>query len=276
VTCADDTSEGLTNFLWELGAVGVVEDDALHAYFPPPGTPADLAGAVTDYLDGLRALGHSASGLPVVTPVEDEPWADAWKAHFTPIALGRRLLIAPPWDVPESSRVRVVIEPGRAFGTGGHGSTTGSLVVMERQLEGGRDVGRALDAGTGSGILAVAATLLGVSEVIAIDEDPEAVTAARANAERNGVASRIRCVMADVATYQTAPLPLVVANILAPTHVRLAATYRRLVEPGGILIVGGSLEAEAPDVVAALERQGFALRDREVIEGWATLAFTAP
>ena len=96
MACANDTSEGLTNFLWELGAVGVVEDDALHAYFPPTCTPADLAGAVTAYLDGLRALGHWANGMPVVTPVEDEPWADAWKAHFTPILLGRRLLIAPP------------------------------------------------------------------------------------------------------------------------------------------------------------------------------------
>ena len=231
---------------------------------------------MSTYLGSLRALGHAADGEPVVTAVQDEPWADAWRAHFAPIEIGRRLLIAPPWDVPESSRVRVIIEPGRAFGTGRHGSTLGSLVLLERHLERGHTIGRMLDAGTGSGILAVAAALLGVPEVVAIDEDPDAVAAAGANAERNGVASRLRCAVADVATYRIAPVPLVVANILAPTHVRLASVYRRLVASGGILIVGGLLETEAPAVTEALEGQGFAARDDTVVEGWATLALTAP
>ena len=266
----------LTNFLWELGAVGVVEDEALRAYFPPTSSPGDLTRSVVTYLEGLRALGHAARGVPVVSAVRDEPWADAWKAHFAPIEIGQRLLIAPPWDVPESSRLRVVIEPGRAFGTGRHGSTLGSLLVLERQIDEGADVARVLDAGTGSGILAIAAALLGAPEVLAIDEDPEAVTAARANAERNGVAARVHCAEADVATYRAPPVTLLVANILAPTHVRLAAAYRRLLAPGGVLIVGGSLDAEAPGVTEGLERQGFMARDSAVVEGWATLAFRAP
>jgi ribosomal protein L11 methyltransferase len=266
----------LTNFLWELGAVGVVEDGGLHAYFPPSAAPADLVRAVTAYLEGLRSLGHAAAGEPVVVPLEDQPWAEAWKAHFAPMAIGRRLMVAPPWDVPDRGRIPVVIEPGRAFGTGRHESTAGALVVTERQLEGRAASTEVLDLGTGSGVLAIAAALLGVPHALGIDTDPEAIAAARVNCQRNGVADRVTCEVADVATLEVPPRALVVANILAPAHVRLASAYRRLVAANGVLIVGGLLDVEAPPVTDALRGQGFVPCDDEVIAGWSTLAFTAP
>src|SRR5207244_3616725 len=129
-----DLAEGLTNLAWERGALGVVGEERpgrgprLRAFFPGTVFASALEASVREYLDGLRELGFEpATGLSVVA-LADENWADAWRAHFTPRPVGRRLLIAPPWDRPAAhGRTVITIEPGRAFGTGHHGSTVGRL-----------------------------------------------------------------------------------------------------------------------------------------------------
>jgi ribosomal protein L11 methyltransferase len=301
VPVPDDVSEGLTNFLWELGALGVVEDGALCAFFPPESAPAILDARVRAYLEGLGALGYAVDGAtPSVTPVTDRLWAEAWKEHFRPIAVGTRLLIAPPWDVPTSSRTVIVIEPGRAFGTGHHGSTAGCLVLLERLLghrrtsrrtalapassdprRAGPTIDRALDLGTGSGILAIAAARLGVPSVLAVDEDPDAIAAATANSERNDVTDRVRCALADAhvaggvercARDRRGAFRLVLANLLTTTHRGLADRYRALVAPGGRLVLGGMLTHEAHGVADFLAGSGFDAVDREVVDGWTSLA----
>ena len=321
-------SEGLTNLVWELGALGVVEDEVLRAFFPPDAAPRALRARVRRYLDGLRALGYAVADVaPTVLPVVEEAWAEAWKAHFRPIEVGRRLLVAPPWDTPATPRLTLVIEPGRAFGTGHHGSTSGCLVLLERLCEAppaaragqdrpasppGRErprsprgrssaqaarpgptagrragesetggglrgprpepIARALDLGTGSGILAIAAARLGVPEVLAVDTDPDAIVAAIANAARNGVPDRVRCAVADAAELAAGGFPLVLANLLAAAHLALGARYRRLLSPGGTLILGGILEHEAGAVAGALAAAGLVPHDREMVDGWASLA----
>ncbi len=271
VPLSEHISEGLTNLVWELGALGVVEDEGLRAFFPPDVVPGTLDARVREYLEDLRALGFSVvDSPPVVTPLADEAWAEAWKAYFRPIEVGTRLLVAPPWDVPSTSRLTIVIEPGRAFGTGHHGTTAGCLVLLERLCGA---VGQALDLGTGSGILAIAAAKLGVEQVHAVDSDPDAIAAAVANAARNGVADRVRCAMADAAEITSAGAPLVVANLLASTHLGFGALYARLVAPGGRLLLGGMLDHEAAGVTEALGTRGFTASDREVADGWASLTF---
>jgi ribosomal protein L11 methyltransferase len=131
---------------------------------------------------------------------------------------------------------------------------------------------RAIDLGTGSGILAIAAARLGVAEVDAVDSDPDAVTSAAANVERNGLGARVRCALADVATLHMARAPLVMANLLAAAHRALGPRYRRLVAPGGVIVLGGLLDAEADDVAAAMTVHGFTRRDSHSVEGWTTLA----
>ena len=199
VPASAEVSEGLTNFLWEQGALGVVEEETpaspprLRAFFPEATSSTTLSRAVSDYLASLRALGLQVNGgEPQVAPLLDEPWAEAWRQAFSPQRVGRRLLIVPPWETPtaKTGRRTIIIEPGRAFGTGTHGSTQGCLLLLEGLLD-RSPVTHALDIGTGTGILAIAAGALGVPRVTALDTDPDAVTAAKANAARNGMAEEI-------------------------------------------------------------------------------------
>ena len=278
----DATSEALTNFLWEQSALGVVEEQVgagpatLRAFFPDTTPPGPLDERVRAYLGSLGALGLAVPAAPTIAALADRDWGHAWREHFRPLPVGRRLLVAPPWDVPEApDRIVLIIEPGRAFGTGHHGSTATCLGLLERTLEAG-PVPSALDLGTGSGILAIAAARLGVARILGVDEDPDAVAAATGNAERNGVASRIECRLADAATLQAAPAPLVLANLLTAAHVKLAAGYRRLLTPGGTLVLGGILDAEAEVVGRAVGRHGLEPADALSIDGWTALGFRAP
>jgi ribosomal protein L11 methyltransferase len=278
VDAGEDATEALTNFLWELGAVGVVEEAApgvparLRAFFAAAAESTGLAARVDAYLAGLRALGLTAGAAATLAPVADADWAAAWREHFRPITVGRTLLVTPPWETPAASdRVVLAIEPGRAFGTGHHGTTAGCLELLESLVAAERPA-RALDLGTGSGILAIAAARLGVPEVLACDTDPDAVAATEGNAARNGVAGRVRAVVADVATLATAPAPLVLANLLAAAHRALASRYRELVGAGGALVVGGLLDAEADDVTAVLTAHGFRREATRSLEGWTSLA----
>lgn len=277
-----DLSEGLTNLAWELGALGVVEEErpgsgaTLRAFFPETVAAATLEESVRQYLDGLRELGFAPARNLRVAALADENWAEAWRAHFTPRPVGRRLLIVPPWDGHAADgRLVITIEPGRAFGTGHHGTTAGCLEAIEAVVE--RDhPSRMLDVGTGSGILAIAAARLGVGAVLAVDDDPDAVACAMANAARNHVSDRVRCVLADAAALREPRVPLLVANILSAAHRRLAEQYRRSLAAGGTLLLGGILDAEATDVVAALADHELAYRTSWSVEGWTTLELRAP
>jgi ribosomal protein L11 methyltransferase len=283
---SDDISEGLINFIWELGALGVVEDGDLHAFFPPGTAPALLDARIRGYLDSLRQLGFTAPAAPILAPLVEEPWAEAWREHFAPLAVGARLLIVPPWMVTanavagaldergrDSRRIQIRIEPGRAFGTGQHGSTASCLVLLERAVA-RTPVERALDIGTGSGILAIAAARLGVSQVLAIDTDPDAVANAASNARLNGLAHRVRCEVGDAGMlYPPAPAGLVVANLLAAAHARLASHYGLLLEPAGTLIVGGILDREVIGIRETFASAALTPLDEERVGGWAALAF---
>lgn len=279
VAVPPDASEGLTNLVWELGALGVVEEERppgaaqLRAFFPDAVDGGAIVKSVDVYLGALHSLGFARAAGPAIATVAEEDWAQAWRVHFAPLAIGRRLLVAPPWEKPpDDGRLVLRLEPGRAFGTGQHGTTAGCLELLEAIIERARPA-RAIDLGTGSGILAIAAARLGVSEILAIDSDPDAVASATANVERNGLAGRVTCEVADAAAMTAAAAPLVLANLLAAAHRALAPSYARLVVAGGTLVVGGCLDGEADDVTGVLADHGFLRRDTRSIEGWTTLEY---
>jgi ribosomal protein L11 methyltransferase len=272
-----DAAEGLSNFLWELGALGVVEEEApgtaprLRAFFPDGVAPSTLSARVGQYLESLRTLGFTTAGEPAVIERATEDWARAWQRHFTPLAIGERLLITPPWEHPQAQgRLVIVLEPGRAFGTGHHGSTAGCLERLEAAVARTRPA-RGLDLGTGSGILAIAAARLGVATVLGVDEDPDAVAAALANAARNEVGDHVHAVLGDARTLDVPAAPLVLANLLTAAHLALAERYIAHVTPGGVLILGGILDAEATTAAAAVAVHGFREHARAMIDGWTTL-----
>lgn len=277
VEIPEEASEGATNFIWELGALGVVEEETpgtpsrLRAFFPEAVPAATLEARVREYLGGLSALGFGPAGAPRVAPFVDEDWATAWRTHFRAIPAGHRLVVAPPWDTDSANgRLRITIEPGRAFGTGHHGSTAGCLQTLEAIVERDRPA-TAIDLGTGSGILAIALARLGVGSVLAIDDDPDAVRSAQANVAANRVAEGVRCALGDAGALVTDGAPLVVANLLAAAHRRLAPRYGRYVLPRGALVLGGILDAEAEEVADALRPHGFERRASVSVEGWTTL-----
>ncbi len=280
-----DSEDALTNFLWEQGALGVVEEEApgvaprLRAFFAESMSSTRLLAAVRGYQASLRSLGFAVESHGTeITPLLDEAWASAWQHSFPAREVGRRLLVLPPWiEAPSradgADRLTVIIEPGRAFGTGHHGTTEGCLVLIEEALAATPGTA-ALDIGTGTGILAIAALKLGAPTVLAIDVDPDAVGASQVNAGRNG------CTGLTVRLAEPQEVadrfPLVLANLLTHTHLALAPQYARLVAPGGSLVLGGMLEDEDGRVSETLAAAGFTTRSRLALEGWASLRLEAP
>jgi len=283
VPVSAETSEGLTNFLWEQGALGVVEEEGpgasarLRAFYPDSASSTALVASVNAYRSALGALGFAVS--PVETelgPLLEAEWASAWQQSFPPRPIGARLLILPPWERPaDATRLRVVIEPGRAFGTGHHGSTESCLDLLDTVAaawdEPGRAPLRVLDVGTGTGILAIAAVRLGAPAVRAIDVDPDAVAAAEKNAALNECGNRVAVALGGLELVAGEAFELVLANILAHTHLALAPAYARAVAPGGALILGGMLADEDARVSEAVARRGFSAVARAVVDGWAAL-----
>jgi ribosomal protein L11 methyltransferase len=275
-----EATDAVTNFLCEAGATGVVEEGdgapvRLAAFFPPSADPGEIGRRVAAYLADLRALAVPVGpGALEITRVPDAAWADAWRAHFRPLRVGRRLLICPPWEVPpepeRDRRTLVVIEPGRAFGTGGHASTRACLELLERALA-SRSVEHALDVGTGSGILAIAAARLGALTVTALDPDPDAVAGATANAARNGVADRVRVELARLEDWAGPPAPVVLANLLGSALVTLAPRLARVASVPGRVIAGGLLVREVPVVAASFVPEGFELAEIVEHEEWAAI-----
>jgi ribosomal protein L11 methyltransferase len=218
----------------------------------------------------LVAAGVIDGGIaPRSSMIVDPGWATRWQSRFKPLAVGRRLLIVPPWSAAERrGRMRLVINPAQAFGTGHHGSTAGALVMLER-LCGRLKFRDALDVGCGSGILAIAMRMFGIARVIGVDSDRVAIGNARENLALNDVRS-IRFSSAPVGRIGRR-FDLVVANILSATLIELAPILTRLMKPGARLILGGILERERAAVLRHF-RPGLVLDDQLVDRGWVTLA----
>ena len=224
------------------------------------------------YLGRIRPL-----PAPQFRIVQEQDWSQAWKQHYRPISIGERLVVVPAWlESPDPGRIAIRMDPGMAFGTGTHPTTQLCLELLETYLPG--DAAAVIDVGCGSGILAVGALKLGARAALGVDIDPEAVQAAQANAELNGVAERLDVKLGSVAEIlgEGASLkraPLVLANILAPVIVRLLDDgLANLLDPGGVLILSGILDEQAAEVEAALRAHGLVLLERRQIADWVALA----
>ena len=186
--------------------------------------------------------------------IDDEDWARRSQASLTAIRVGR-IIVAPPWDpsdpgsrIPDPDVIRIVIDPSTGFGTGHHASTRLCLELLQTHNLAGA---RAIDVGTGSGVLAIAALKLGAAHVIAIDHDPEALQNARHNVATNGATDAITIVEADLSTAALPPADVVIANLTGAILQRHATALRQLLTPDGTLIASGFTRDEQDDVARA-------------------------
>ncbi len=216
--------------------------------------------------------------------VNEDDWADAWKKYFKPLRVSKTLTIKPTWEeyTPESEDEKLIhLDPGMAFGTGAHPTTSLCLRTLENVIKGGEEI---IDVGTGSGILAIGAILLGAKHVLAVDLDPVAVHSAKENTAFNGMQDRITVKESDLLSVfkhqsegvnlgVTVPVNMVVANILAEIILLLIDDVYQVLEPDGIFITSGIYKNKEHVVQEALKLANFEIIDVNREEEW--IAFVA-
>ena len=242
----------------------------LTAHIPEDASAPGAVESTERALWHLQAFGLRPVGELRVRSVEETDWAEAWKAGYVPQRIGR-VVVIPSWlDEPMApGEVGVRMDPGMAFGTGLHPTTRGCLALLQRL---GPMPARALDVGSGSGILALAALRLGVGRVDCLDTDAVAVEATLANAAANGLDERLTARRGTLPLAPDGePYPLVLANLVAAVLVDLAAPLAGHTAPGGTLVASGIIEGRANEVLAALAAAGFTLVERLDDGEWVSL-----
>lgn len=255
-------AELAADVLWQAGPSAVSEVDL----------GGDRVQLTADVADADRLTGLPERSTLRVLELDGDTYLDLWRAWAVPVRAGKRVVLHPAW-LPRTDAagddVMILIDPGRAFGSGSHPSTRLVVAVLEEQIRVGH---RVLDVGTGSGVLAVAACLLGASTVMAIDVDPAALSATEANSAANGVAEQIRASTTPLAQV-TGTFDVVLANIGACVLCDLADELGRRIAPAGILVLSGVLEEQADDVLRCFPALSEVARPVEA--GWAALVLRA-
>jgi ribosomal protein L11 methyltransferase len=269
---AAGAAEDLASELFDLGAAGVEIRDGEGTPMPGVALPPPGRALLVAFFEERSAAEEAAARHGgAVALVPDEDWGEGWKKHFAPLDVGR-VRIRPSWidAPPPPGAVEVVLDPGMAFGTGNHPTTSLCLAALSDLLA-LRPGASLLDVGTGSGILAIAARRLGAGRVAGNDEDPQAVAVALENARRNGVALELSGSPLDGVA---GTFDLVVANILANTLVHLAPAIAAKLAPGGVVLLSGILAPQAAEVRGAYRAQGLLdLPSSDRREGeWSLLA----
>lgn len=286
----DIAADLISNIFYDLGVSGVVLEDA--DTFLPPTSPADFSShrlnAVSAYLPKTEKLlsrmtfikkrltelsrqFHIHSRI-ACRDIDEADWAESWKAFFWPQKIGKKIVVKPSWRtyVPAPDDIIVEIDPGMAFGTGTHPTTSLCLQMIETYLQKG-DV--LLDVGTGSGILMAAAMKLGASRVIGIDNDDLAVAIARKNLLLNRIdPKRFEVFCGDLAESINEKFQLITANILTDVIIRLLDHIRKNLTMGGVFVCSGIVEEKKDLVLSKMKRSGFDILDMVLQENWVAIA----
>lgn len=277
--CPQSAVELAEALFYEVGAVSIMLEDAGDEplFEPMPGeeplwsqvvmtaifdTNSDDSLASVDFEGLINEIAAEVGASRFwLTRIDDKDWSREWMSHYKPVKCAGNLWIVPEWlDAPEPEAINLILDPGLAFGTGYHATTRLCLDWLSEQDLNDKLV---IDYGCGSGILAVAALLLGAKQVLAVDIDPQAVLATKQNAARNGVEDRLLAFLPEefVAYRQTHNelADTITANILAKPLIGFAPYFAELLKPNGSIVLAGLITSQTDDVIAAYEPH-FALK----------------
>src|SRR5512143_3175143 len=267
VSVPSDRQELLLPAMLEIGCTGFQQsDDKLLCYMEAGPRPGELAQAIRTLLRRI-----SVNAPFEIRELEEKNWNAEWERTMQPIEVGSRFVIKPSWAAYEArgGRLVVQIDPKMSFGTGYHESTRLVLRLMERIVTPGMEV---LDAGTGTGLLAIAAVKLGAAAAHGTDIDEWALLNARENVAANGVAGAVTISDAAVASLPAGRYHLVAANLTLETNTELASAFYRVLRPGGTLIVSGLLAGDRDAMLRALAAAGFTNPEVTQENDWIAIA----
>ena len=260
----------LEDEVMEIARIDLIDEDLLkkdrdvakiHIYIP---AEDNIGEAVSFLRERLTAAGirHTID----LTGVREDDWRNNWRQYFKPTPVGERLLINPSWytDTDPEGRAVLNIDPGMAFGTGKHETTRLCLETLERYVRGGESV---LDVGCGSGILGIAAVLLGAASAYGVDIDETAVRTANENAVVNHVDSRFIAEAGDLVGRVQGKFDIIVANIVADAIIALSASIKAFMKPDSVYIVSGIIDSRADDVKNAVG-DSFEVVQEITMGGW--------
>ena len=224
----------------------------IHMYLEPGDSPVETLA--------LIAARMEAAGIPYTSEtegVEQEDWQNGWRKYYHPMDVGQRLAVVPSWQDYETSRVKLILDPGLAFGTGGHETTNLCLEVLDERVRGGE---RVLDIGTG--------LKLGAAVAEGVDIDPVAVRTAGENAALNGVADKLTVLVGDLSDKASGKYDIITANIVANAIMALAPAVPGLMADDAVFIASGIIDSRKDEVIAALEAAGLAVLEVKEKRGW--------
>jgi len=256
---------------WAEGAGPEAGPNHVEGYFPDDGGFARRFSALEARVKQLE----KAAGIRILLTQrrrEEAEWAEAWKRHFHPLRIGKRLVVKPTWEAFEAKSDDVILEidPGMAFGTGSHATTALCLELIEKYVSGKKAF---LDIGCGSGILMIAAGKLGTCTLSGVDKDFTAVGVARENLLQNRIASsRFSLFAGSLAESVAGPFDLVAANILTEVILKLIPRVPEILSPGGVFLCSGMIEKNTHRVEERMARCGLRILEKPSKEGWVAIA----
>lgn len=265
----EDYSE-LEEEVMEIAHIDLIDEELLqkdrsvaliHIYIDPEDNIDEAVSFLKERLSAA-GIGYTID----LSNVQEDDWRNNWRKFFHPMPIGERLLINPSWytDTDPEGRAVLNIDPGLAFGTGKHETTRLCLEALERCIKGGE---RVLDVGCGSGILGIAAVLLGADSAFGVDIDETAVRTANENAAVNGVEDRFSAIAGDLVEKVQGKYEIIVANIVADAIIALSASVKAFMNPDSIYIVSGIIDTRADDVKAAVAGDFEIIRE-DTLGGW--------
>ena len=266
----------ITSGKWDYTDIPIAKETEVvveKAYLPVNG---ELEGRIQTLQQEIKALEsrgvNTAPAVLTTAELQDEDWSDTWKQYFHTEKPGERVVIKPTWEEyePQDDEVVIELDPGAAFGTGTHATTSMCIRQLEKLVKPGMTV---FDVGTGSGILSIISAKLGAKNIQAVDYDDSVLKIVEENLEQNNVQDIISVAQSDLMQNVHGKAELVIANIIADIIIRLFDQLDEHLEQGGTLLTSGIIEDRIEDVLAAAEAHGYGVVERMESKGWACITF---